>query len=301
MGNTVTTKELKDKNPAETKTKFSVKDALKHANFNVYAREDFCNRVIPYNRRDFYKISLIIGTGKLYYADKSIDINQNALLFSNPIIPYSWESVSEKQEGYFCLFTEDFIGVHDRNQTLQNSPLFRIGGSPVFFITDEQVNFLSDIFYKMLAEIETEYAYKYDLLRNYVHLIIHEAMKMQPADSYYSHSNASSRIASLFMELLDRQFPIDTPEHVLKLKTANDYALSLSVHVNHLNRAVKEITGKTTSEHIADRIIKEAKALLVHTDWNISEIAYSLGFEYPAYFNNFFKKITNATPGSLRN
>ena len=103
------------------------------------------------------------------------------------------------------------------------------------------------------------------------------------------------------MELLDRQFPIDTPEHVLKLKTANDYASSLSVHVNHLNRAVKEVTGKTTTEHIADRIIKEAKALLAHTDWNISEIAYTLGFEYPAYFNNFFKKLTNTTPKSLRN
>ncbi len=301
MKNTETAKEFSTEDLAETKTKFSSKDALKQRNFNVYSREDFCNRVIPYNRRDFYKISLIIGTGKLYYADKGIDINRNALLFSNPIIPYSWEAISEKQEGYFCLFTEDFINVHDRNEILQDSPLFKIGGSPVFFVTDEQVNFLSDIFCKMLAEIETEYIHKYDLLRNYMHLIIHEAMKMQPADSYYRHSNGSSRIASLFMELLDRQFPIDTPEHVLTLRTANDYASTLSVHVNHLNRAVKEVTGKTTTGHIADRIVKEAKALLVHTDWNVSEIAYSLGFEYPAYFNNFFRKQTNSTPKSLRN
>src|SRR5213083_2168300 len=104
MRNIVTIKELKGNHTAETKTKISLKDALKQTNFNLYSREDFCNRVIPYNRRDFYKISLIIGTGKLYYADKSIDINHNALLFSSPIIPYSWEAVSEKQEGYFFLF-----------------------------------------------------------------------------------------------------------------------------------------------------------------------------------------------------
>ena len=78
------------------------------------------------------------------------------------------------------------------------------------------------------------------------------------------------------------------------------HALHLSVHANHLNRVVKEVTGKTTTGHIADRIVKEAKALLLHTNWNVSEIAYSLGFEYPAYFNNFFKKQTQQTPRSFR-
>jgi AraC-like DNA-binding protein len=152
----------------------------------------------------------------------------------------------------------------------------------------------------MLTEIDSDYVHKYELLRNYVHVIIHEAMKTQPADSYFQHSNASSRIVSLFVELLERQFPIDSPDHVLKLKTASDYAVNLSVHANHLNRVVKEMTGKTTTEHIADRIVKEAKALLLHTNWNISEIGYSLGFEYPAYFNNFFKKQTMQTPRSFR-
>ena len=71
---------------------------------------------------------------------------------------------------------------------------------------------------------------------------------------------------------------------------------TLNVHANHLNRAVKEVTGKPTTTHISERIISEAKALLQHTDWNIAEIAYALGFEYPTYFNNFFKKITGTNP-----
>lgn len=70
--------------------------------------------------------------------------------------------------------------------------------------------------------------------------------------------------------------------------------------MNHLNRAVKEVTGKTTTEHISDRVVKEAKALLKHTDWSVSQIAYSLGYEYPNYFNNFFKKQTGVTPRALR-
>ena len=268
--------------------------------FNVYSRGDYCNRVVPYNRRDFYKISLIIGTGTLYYADKGIEIDRPALLFSNPLIPYSWEAKSVEQEGYFCLFTEDFFMVDGRLTSLQELPMFKPGGSPVFFISDAQVAFISDLFTKMLSEIQSEYVYKYDLLRNYTSLILHEAIKMQPADSYFKHHNAAERITSLFIELLERQFPIDTPRHILTLKTPTDFASRLSVHVNHLNRSVKEVTGKTTTEHISERVVKEAKALLLHTDWNVSEIAYSLGFEYPSYFNNFFRKQTNQTPSAFR-
>jgi len=86
----------------------------------------------------------------------------------------------------------------------------------------------------------------------------------------------------------------------LELRTAQDFAKNLSIHVNYLNSAVKEVTGKTTTAHIGDRIIAEAKALLQHTDWNIAEIAYALGFEYPTYFNNFFKKKTGYIPKSER-
>lgn len=268
--------------------------------FNVYTR-NYCRIYTPYSRRDFYKVSLIIGTGKLHYADKWIAIDRPALLFSNPLIPYSWETNSEEQEGWFCLFTEAFISSNERKDILQDSPLFRIGGNPVFFINELQQQEISSIFKKMIAEMDSDYTHKYDLLRNYLHLIIHEAMKMQPAESFEKHANAPTRITSLFLELLERQFPIDSPEEALRLKTANDYAQSLSVHANHLNRSVKEVTGKTTTTLISERITKEARALLQHTDWNIAEVAYSLGFEYPAYFNQFFKKHTGLTPGDVRN
>ena len=63
---------------------------------------------------------------------------------------------------------------------------------------------------------------------------------------------------------------------------------------------VKEVTGKPTTTHITERIISEAKALLQHTDWNIADIAYALGFEYPTYFNNFFKKLTGTNPKIIK-
>ncbi|WP_127130434.1 helix-turn-helix domain-containing protein [Pseudoflavitalea rhizosphaerae] len=265
---------------------------------NVFRRQDLgCKAATPYNRRDYYKISLVIGQGVLHYADKSIVIDKDALLFSNPNIPYSWEALSEKQCGFFTLFTQDFIS---RTESLQDSTLFRIGSEPVMFVDEKQKSFYHDIFTRMLAEIESEYVHKYDVLRNYVNLLLHEAMKTQRGNITYSHPNAATRIAALFIELLERQFPIDTQDHVLCLKTASDYAKHMNIHANHLNRAVKEVTGKTTTEHIAERITKEAKALLMHTKWNVSEVAYSLGYEHPAYFTNFFKKQTGSSPNNFR-
>jgi len=267
--------------------------------FNVFSRDD-CALVTPYSRRDYYKISLIIGKGKLHYADKWIYVDRPALLFSNPMIPYSWEGEDENQTGWFCLFTDQFLQNGNRLGHIQDSQLFKIGGTPIFFVDELQQKSVSEIFIKMMTEIQSDYLHKYDMLRAYLHLLIHETMKMNPAESFEPYQNASQRVASLFMELLERQFPIDSPEAFLKLKTPNDYAESLSVHVNSLNRSVKEITGKTTTQQITSRIIQEANALLIHTDWNISEIAYGLGFEEPAYFTNYFKKQTGSTPNALR-
>lgn len=71
--------------------------------------------------------------------------------------------------------------------------------------------------------------------------------------------------------------------------------------MNHLNKVLKENTGKTTTELITSRLTSEAKILLKQTDWNISEIAFSLGFEELAHFSNFFKKQTSFTPLAFRN
>lgn len=273
---------------------------LKLKGFNVFQIESDSNATRTYSRKDFYKICLTTGKSIIHYADRSFEAEGTVLFFGNPHIPYSWETISRTYVGYTVLFSEDFLKLSDRSESLQQSPLFKIGGTPILKINEQQREFLNTIFQKMIDEQQTEYAYKDDLIRNYINLIIHEALKLQPSENYDKHKNAASRITSVFLELLERQFPIESTDRPLQLKTAQDYAKSLSVHVNHLNRAVKETTGKSTTAHIAERVVTEAKALLQHTDLTIAEIAYALGFEYPTYFNNYFKRITGSVPSALR-
>jgi AraC family transcriptional activator of pobA len=274
--------------------------------FNVFKIDDLRRTikgktVMPYNRRAYYKISFIRGRNRAEYADKIIQIENNALLFATPKVPYHYVPLDDNQAGYFCIFTEEFLQHSKTGVFIDELPIFKPGGYPVFHLTLEEAEETDTLFRKISGELASDYAYKYDLLRNYVLELIHYGQKLQPATALYPTHNASARVSSLFVELLERQFPIESPRQRLNLRTAKDYADRLAIHVNHLNKVLKENTGKTTTALISCRILKEAKILLRQTDWNISEIAYTLGFEEVAHFSNFFKKQTTLSPLAFRN
>lgn len=273
---------------------------LKLQGFKAFQIEDDGAETRIYSRKEFYKICLTTGKSRIHYSDKTYEQEGTILFFGNPHIPYSWETISTTYVGYTILFSEEFFKNSERSESLQQSSFFKIGGTPVLKITEEQRGFLNTIFQKMIIEQKSEYVFKDELIRNYISLIIHESLKMEPSENFEQNKNAASRLSSVFLELLERQFPIETTSNPLQLRTAQHYSQHLNVHINYLNRAVKEVTGKSTTTHITERIITEAKALLQHTDWSISEVAYALGFEYPTYFNNFFKKITGTNPTSFR-
>ncbi len=273
---------------------------LKLKGFKIHEISGMEKPPLTKGRRDFYKVGLVTGNMTVYNGDRISEIKGTVLFFVNPNVPHSVVNHSKKTAGYACLFTEDFITGRERTEILKNSPLCDFDSNPVIPLNKEQAEFMRGLFQKMLSVHRGDYDYKNELLKNCIELILHEALRIQPSQNGMSHKNAASRITNLFMDLLERQFPIESTTEPLRLRTAQDFAANLSVHVNYLNRTLKEVTGKPTSVHIAERIAAEAKALLLYTDWSVADIAYGLGFEYPTYFNNYFKRITGTTPKSLR-
>ncbi|GAB3796565.1 response regulator transcription factor [Spirosoma humi] len=273
--------------------------------FNVFESEKLFHkqtgmRIMPYSRRDYYKISWLQGNSRAEYADKVIDIPANALLFATPRIPYHWVPADSNQAGMFCIYTADFLSPQKTGIVLDALPLFQPGKIPVFQLSDSETSEVEYIFRKMVNELSSDYQYKYDLIRNLVQELIHLGQKLQPMSALSTTQNASERISSLFLELLERQFPIESQQQRLSLRTPNDYAERLAVHINHLNKVLKEVMGRTTSEIISQRIIQEARILLKHTDWTVAEIGYALGFDDQAHFSNYFKKQTSRTPVAFR-
>lgn len=269
---------------------------LRLRGFRVHKLSPSAEKPVRHGRRDFYKMGLVNGDMTIDYGGRLVEIKGTALFFVNPKIPHSLVRRINRTSGYACIFTEPFIP----NRDVQDSPLFRVGDNPVVPLNTEQAAFMTGIFQKMLDVYNADYPYKADLIRNCIALVIHEALRIQPSKTVVPFKNGATRITHLFTDLLERQFPIERSNEPLKFRTAQDFAGHLAVHVNYLNRTVKEVTGKTTSTLIAERIIAEAKALLQHSEWNVADIAYALGFEYPAYFNNYFKRLTGTTPNSFR-
>jgi hypothetical protein len=193
---------------------------------------------------------LVFGHSRVHYADKVAEVKKQALTFSNPFIPYMWEHLDNRREGVYCIFNTQFF---QQGVDLQRYSVFQPQGEHVFELTDDQVSKLAGIYERMFEEIDSDYIHKYDVLRNLVSEVLHFAMKLQPTSSLINQPiNASQRITNLFFELLERQFPVEENHPRMALRTPSDFAKQLNVHVNHLNRAVKESTEKTTSQRIAE-------------------------------------------------
>lgn len=276
-----------------------LKNELGHFNiFNLEPYSSGTQKSIPYRRRDFFKLMLVKGQSKVNYADRIYEVKKQALSFSNPMVPYKWDADHEQLEGVYCIFNPRFFSGFGE---IEKYEIFQPSGTHVFELTDTEVVQVTDIFLKMQTELQSDYKYRFDLIRNLIFELVHFGLKLRPADlQSQKPRNASLRIASIFLELLERQFPIDDSHQNLQLRTPADFAGQLNIHVNHLNRAVKEMTKKTTSRLIGERLLRESQTLLRQSAWNVSEIAYSLGFTEVPHFNNFFKKETGQTPTQYR-
>lgn len=270
--------------------------------FNVFTYQDLAGcgvNTLPFNRRAYFKISLVFGQNQVHFADKSYEIKKQALVFANSQVPYSWEKTGHEQIGYFCVFTSGFF---HRFGNPEDYSVFQPGGIPVIELTDEQAAATRLIYEEMFADWTSIYTHKYDRMRVLVFELLHKAVKLQPIQvAPKAPTKASRKIATEFLKLLERQFPVEEKGQSLRLRAASDFADHLSVHVNHLNKALQKTLQKSTSAVIQERLLLEAKVLLKHSHKDVSEIALLLGFKERTHFNNFFKKHTLKNPSQFRN
>lgn len=103
-----------------------------------------------------------------------------------------------------------------------------------------------------------------------------------------------------FFQLLEKETANVHYTHPVTMKTAKEFAASLDVHPNYLNTLLKKHTGQNVSTHIRNRLLEEAKLLLLQTDWTLQDVGYSIGFAEQPNFSLFFKKNVGVTPAEFR-
>ena len=274
--------------------------ANQQAYFNVWKHRKRLNKVV-FSYADSFIVSLFLERGKLSYADHWIEIEPGTVVFTNPVQPSAWEPETNEasEKGYSCKFNHAFIRSEEWGFLL-NTPLLDLTQQQTIYLNQEALESIKCLFEQLLEAYESNDGMKDELMHSFMHLIIYKAMRGKQEHPYKIQHNAAQRTVELFLLLLDRQFPVNYPQEKLEVRSANDYAQRLSVHVNHLNRFVKQVTGKTTTDIIASRIAKEGVRLLRETQLNVAEIAYALGFEEPASFTAFLKRRTGKGPREVR-
>ena len=166
---------------------------------------------VQFGRRDFYKIAFLRrGQVAYHYAEGSTEAIGPALLFFNPLVPYTRQLLSDETTGFFCIFRADFFTGRD-GIDLTKRPFLPPNDWPIYPLTAPQEQEVSALFEKMLAEISSDYLLKYDLLRTYAAELVHYALKLRPAGTHYQHPDAKSRLTTTFLALLEQQFPIESP------------------------------------------------------------------------------------------
>ena len=253
-----------------------------------------------YNRKTFYTVTLLQGRYTLEFEERNIEISGNSLIFTSTKIPFGITAPEGLYAGISCLFKEDFITKSNSGYRLLEFPIYKPGRQHIYALTDEQAKHFISIYARIFDEQHANSDFKENLQRTYLLELIFNAQKLDPASSYVKTNNTTEEIACSFIRLLESQFPIESAQDMLRLTSAKDFADDLALHPNYLNRQVKLSKGRTVTEIIAARILQEAKILMRLTNWNIVEIATSLGFEQPSHFNLFFKKHVGVSPTDYR-
>ena len=249
------------------------------------------------HRHDYYAIYYIIeGTGTHTIDFMEYEIENHQLYFLMPGQMHKLVFTSEPK-GFIVSYSEHFLISNAIPDHLINDIyLFNdYGQSPPLPISEMSAPVYLSLFEQMELFSTSLEKYTHDAVGALVKLLLiqsnnHCSLKKEENPQLLETSN---HLLRSFKQLLNK--------HYVEHHMVSDYADMLAVTSDYLNKTVKSITGKSAKDHIQSKLITEAKRWLLFTNQSNKELAYSLGFEESAHFNNFFKKNTGMTPTEFKN
>lgn len=260
-----------------------------------------CQNYLSPNRRNFYKILMITGSKGIFTLGlNTYHIEEPTMIFIHPNDIISWQSLSDVSEGYFVLFKRDYIHNHPTfKSTIDKLGAFNDKTKSVILLDEASVPGFNRLWEKMEHEEREGNDFNNESIQAYMQLLMIECFRIARFPRASAVTTEFSHIHRFF-NLLENETANINFENPLKIRTAQEFATSLSVHPNHLNKLLKKYTGQNVSTHIRNRILDESKAMLLQTGWTLQEISYSVGFSDQPNFNFFFKKNTGITPSEFR-
>jgi len=247
----------------------------------------------PHKHSFYHLVYFSKGSGSHSIDFINFPVEAGQIYFMIPGQVHSW-NFATKPDGYIVNFSEQYINALVANPRYldQFSFLSGIAKEQVITIPKEGREQVEQTLETVITEGNSQKVLKDDFARTALLQLLIQVNRYAIKEDDKQPANYNSVLLRNFQKLID--------QHYKEKKLTKEYAAMLYVTPNHLNALTKDVTGSPAGELIRDRILLEAKRLLINAKMTISQIALELDFTDNSYFSKFFKKYVGVTPEEFR-
>lgn len=200
---------------------------------------------------------------------------------------------------YGIVFHPDLIRGTSLGKSIKNYTFFSYAVNEALHLSEQERGIVIDCLEKISLELEHAIdKHSKALIAMNIELLLNYCMRFYERQ-FISRGDANKDALSRFEQLLDDYFQSNLPAQD-GLPSVKYFADRICLSPNYFGDMVKKETGKTPQERIQEKVVELAKEHIADTDKTVSEIAYTLGFQYPQHLCRLFKKRTGCTPNEYR-
>lgn len=241
----------------------------------------------------FLKIIFVKAGGNLVIDFQKYHLHQDAIFFIN-VGQHYW--LDENCEGTLLYYNKDFycVEIHDKEVACDGILFNNVYQVPVVYLITETSDLIQNILHQIKVEMEEDAMAMEEMLRTLLKQIIIKCTRVWKINNQLDANEVRTEVEFL------RTFSRLVEQHFINYHTVAEYAKLLHITPKALNKRITRFSSTTPNDIIKNRIVLEAKRLLVHTQLSIQEISYQLGYEDASYFSRFFAKNVTLSPVSFR-
>ncbi len=252
---------------------------------------------------DFYNISIKRGiNGKMKYGQQQYDFDNGVMFFLAPKQVFKIEgssTMSEDRSGWMLLIHPDFLQQTSLASRMKNYEFFNYAANEALFVSDKEEAIINGLIQNIEQELMMNIdSFSQEIIISQIETLLNYSQRFYNRQ-FITRKVSNHEIVTRLERLLNDYFRQDVLIEK-GLPTVQYVSDELNLSASYLSNVLKVHTGQSTQQHIHEKLIEVAKEKLSTTNLSVSEIAYTLGFDYPQSFSKLFKSKTNFSPVEFR-
>jgi AraC-like DNA-binding protein len=253
---------------------------------------------------NLYQVTLKqLGCGNLMYGKNSYDYEKGTLVFTSPgqvtVFEGEMPTDNDSDPGWTLAFHPDLIRKSTLSQKIDGYSFFNYDANEALHLSEEELETIEGLLDKIVKEYSQNLdKHSQNLIISNIELLLDYCTRFYDRQ-FYTRTNLNTDVVSKFERLL-KAYYLNNLVTELGMPSVQYFAKELNFSSNYLSDLLKKETGKSTQELIHLHIVERAKNTLLNSSLSVSEIGYSLGFEYPQHFSNLFKLKTGMSPSEFK-